>query len=230
MPIAATSQRVAAVVSPRTERPCRMIAPAPRKPMPLTICAAIRVGSMRAYAPPAAMKSRKPYAETRVKSAEPTQTTRWVRRPAPRSRSSRSMPIAPPSAAATNSRSTTCGQLSVGTAAAPRKLRKCNRDRLGLELADLGDAGLREGEQLAERPEVGDRAHRPPDQPLDLHRAPLLLAARCLAVDALAGRRRQERVLRRDPAAALVAQPARHLLLDHGGAEDLRPALRDERR
>jgi hypothetical protein len=45
MPIAAASQSVAAVVSPRTESPCRMIAPAPRKPMPVTICAAIRVGS-----------------------------------------------------------------------------------------------------------------------------------------------------------------------------------------
>ena len=30
---------------PRTESPERMIAPAPRKPMPVTICAAIRVGS-----------------------------------------------------------------------------------------------------------------------------------------------------------------------------------------
>ena len=45
MPIAATIQRLAAVVSPRTVRPWRMIAPAPRKPMPVTICAAIRVGS-----------------------------------------------------------------------------------------------------------------------------------------------------------------------------------------
>ena len=47
MPIAATSHSVAAVVSPRTERPWRMIAPAPRKPMPLTICAAMRDGSCR---------------------------------------------------------------------------------------------------------------------------------------------------------------------------------------
>jgi putative Mg2+ transporter-C (MgtC) family protein len=36
-PIAATSQSVAAVVSPRTDRPCRMIAPAPRNPIPVTI-------------------------------------------------------------------------------------------------------------------------------------------------------------------------------------------------
>src|SRR5436189_1859506 len=150
MPIAATSQRVAAVVSPRTERPWRMIAPAPRKPIPLTICAAIRVGSIRAYAWPAATKSLKPYAETSVKSAEPRQTTRCVRSPAPRSRSSRSMPIAPPSTAATDSRSRTCGQVRSGTAATARRLGECNGDRLGLQLADLGDAGLGEGEQLVE--------------------------------------------------------------------------------
>ena len=52
MPIAATTQSVAAVVSPRTERPSRMIAPAPRKPMPVTICAAMRVGSARTTSPP----------------------------------------------------------------------------------------------------------------------------------------------------------------------------------
>ena len=102
MPIAATSQSVAAVVSPRTERPWRMIAPAPRKPMPLTICAAIRVGSVRTSEPPLTRNSWKPYAETSVKSAEPTQTTRCVRSPACRSRSSRSRPIAPPSTAATD--------------------------------------------------------------------------------------------------------------------------------
>ena len=45
MPIAAQTQSVAAVVSPRTEKPCRMIAPAPRKPIPVTTWAAMRVGS-----------------------------------------------------------------------------------------------------------------------------------------------------------------------------------------
>src|SRR5919199_769238 len=38
--MAATTQSVAAVVRPRTERPWRMIAPAPRKPIPVTIWAA----------------------------------------------------------------------------------------------------------------------------------------------------------------------------------------------
>ena len=45
MPIAATTQSPAAVVSPRMESPWRMIAPAPRKPIPVTIWAAMRVGS-----------------------------------------------------------------------------------------------------------------------------------------------------------------------------------------
>src|SRR5215211_1239713 len=42
---AATTQSPAAVVRPRTERPWRRMAPAPRKPMPVTTWAAIRVGS-----------------------------------------------------------------------------------------------------------------------------------------------------------------------------------------
>ena len=45
MPIAATDQRLAAVVSPRTCPRYWRITPAPRKPMPVTIWAATRVGS-----------------------------------------------------------------------------------------------------------------------------------------------------------------------------------------
>ena len=45
-----------------------------------------------------------------VKSAEPTQTSRWVRRPASRSRSSRSKPIEAPRTPAKASRSRTSGQ------------------------------------------------------------------------------------------------------------------------
>src|SRR5437868_4092359 len=232
MPIAATSHSVAAVVSPRTERPCRMIAPAPRKPMPLTICAAMRVGSMRV--PVAVKKSSKPYADTSVKSADPTQTTRCVRSPACRSRSSRSNPIAPPRPAEIASRSSTCGQASVGAA-----LRKSDSGRLHLPFADGGAARAAVGLEhvavephrpLPERAEVGDRAHRAADQPLDLDRAPLLLAARGLSIDAVARRGRQQRVLRGDPAPPLVAQPPRYLLLDHRRAEDDRLALGDERR
>src|SRR6478609_8236539 len=146
MPMPATSQRVAAVVRPRTDKPCRMIAPAPRKPIPLTICAAIRVGSVRTSAPPFVRNSLNPYADTSVKSAEPTETTRCVRRPAWRSRSSRSKPIAPPRSAAIRSRRRTCGHSMVGTA-----LRKCNRDGFRLDLADSRDPLLCEVDELVER-------------------------------------------------------------------------------
>ena len=56
----ALTDSVAAVVNPRTDRPCRMIAPAPRKPIPVTICAAIRVGSARMTLSPEVRNSRKP--------------------------------------------------------------------------------------------------------------------------------------------------------------------------
>ena len=42
MPTAATAHRLAAVVRPRTLTPYLRIAPAPRKPIPDTICAATR--------------------------------------------------------------------------------------------------------------------------------------------------------------------------------------------
>src|SRR5712691_3117101 len=49
-----------------------------------------------------------------VKSAEPSATSRCVRNPASRSRSSRSTPIKPPSTAASASRSRDSSQFSVG--------------------------------------------------------------------------------------------------------------------
>src|SRR5579884_4259069 len=106
----------------------------------------------------------KPYAETRVKSAAPTHTTRCVRSPAWRSRSSRSNPIAPPSTAATTSRSSTCGQLSCGT----RALRKVACKGIGLFLSDQPDPSLRQRQQLVqalprERILLGRRLHL--DQP-----------------------------------------------------------------
>ena len=45
MPMAATSHTAAAVVRPEILLPSRKIAPAPKKPTPDTICAAIRPGS-----------------------------------------------------------------------------------------------------------------------------------------------------------------------------------------
>src|ERR671939_18760 len=114
MPIAATSQNVAAVVRPRTDSPCRMIAPAPRKPIPVTICAAMRVGSARTTLAPELRKAWKPYAETIVNSADPSETSRCVRNPASRSRIPRSTPIPPPSAAASASRSSASSQWRTG--------------------------------------------------------------------------------------------------------------------
>jgi len=45
--MAAVVQIEAAVVSPRTDRPSRKMTPAPRKPMPVMMPCAIRVGSVR---------------------------------------------------------------------------------------------------------------------------------------------------------------------------------------
>ena len=47
MPIAAVTQMEAAVVRPRTVRPSLKITPAPRKPMPVMMPWAMRVGSVR---------------------------------------------------------------------------------------------------------------------------------------------------------------------------------------
>src|ERR671934_3051031 len=129
-----------------------MIAPAPRKPIPVTICAAIRVGSARTTFAPEARKAWKPYAETIVKSAEPSETSRCVRSPASRSRSSRSSPIAAPRAAASASRRSTSHEESVG--------RLCT-ERVLLGVADPGDAALREVEHLVEDvPWEGDALRR----------------------------------------------------------------------
>src|SRR5262245_51360082 len=119
-----------------------MIAPAPRKPIPVTICAAIRGGSTRTP------QSVNPYAETRVNSADPTHTRRWVRSPAWRSRHSRSSPIAPPSTAARKSRSSTSAQPIVGVVT---RLWELTCDRFGLKRPDLGDAPCGQLEQLVER-------------------------------------------------------------------------------
>src|SRR5690348_5876280 len=139
-----------------------MIAPAPRKPMPVTIWAAIRVGSARTTAPPVTRNSWKPYAEMIVKSAEPIATSMWVRKPASWSRSSRSIPTAPPSAAATTMRSSASSQESDGISAS-------GIEGGLLRLANLGDALRSQVEQLVqplavERRALGGRLHL--DQPV----------------------------------------------------------------
>lgn len=71
IPTAAATQIVAAVVSPQTTlRPLKMT-PAPRNPMPETICSAMREGSKLTSLPRTAEK---PYAETSVKAQEPSLT------------------------------------------------------------------------------------------------------------------------------------------------------------
>src|SRR5262245_13485334 len=99
------------------------------------------------------------------------------------------------------------------------------RSAVGLE-----DVAVEPQRPLAERLEVEDRADSPADQPLDLDRAALLLARARLTLRALARRSRQERVLGREPAAAGVAQPARHAFLERRRAQDLRLPLRVEHR
>src|SRR5512133_882609 len=130
-----------------------MIAPAPRKPIPVTICAAIRVGSVLTSAPPLTRKSWKPYAETSVNSADPTDTSMCVRKPASRSRSSRSSPMAPPRAAATASRSRICPQVRDGTSASGIEYRF-------LGFADRLDPRRAEVEQLVQPGPVEGRALR----------------------------------------------------------------------
>src|SRR5919201_5779892 len=130
-----------------------MIAPAPRKPIPVTICAAMRVGSARMTLPPLTRKSRKPYAETRVNSAEPTDTSMCVRNPASRSRNSRSRPTAPPRAAAITTRSSDSSHDREGIS--PSSI-----ERRLLRLANRRDATLAEIEQRIERRPVEGRALR----------------------------------------------------------------------
>src|SRR5262249_32621347 len=103
--------------------------------------------------------------------------------------------------------------------------RSAARAAVGLE-----DVAVEPQRPLAERLEVGDRPDGAPDEPLDLDGTALLLPTRSLALDPLSRRRRQQRVLRGDPAATLVAKPAGHVLLDHGRAQDLGAALRDHDR
>ena len=103
IPIAEVAHRLPAVVSPRIEVPYLMIAPAPRKPMPVTIWAAIRVGS-GAVPSPLASTPTNPNTDSTVNIAEPNDTRRWVRIPAGCWWISRSSPTSAPSTEATTSR------------------------------------------------------------------------------------------------------------------------------
>src|SRR5579871_3572126 len=93
-----------------------------------------------------------------VKSAEPTETSRWVRSPASRSCSWRSKPTAPPSAAARSRRRSACQPSRVGTLLAR------SSNGLLLEPLQLVDAFGGQIQQLVEpgaveRNALGSRLH-----------------------------------------------------------------------
>ena len=101
IPIAAGSQIAAAVGRPATApRPVMMI-PAPRKPIPETICAATRDGSRTLT--PADTTSPKPYLLTSRIDAAEVPTMDWVRSPALLPLVSRSRPMIAVSVNATTS-------------------------------------------------------------------------------------------------------------------------------
>src|SRR4249919_1556036 len=90
------------------------------------------------------MNSEKPYADTSVNNADPSATSMCVRRPAAFSSSSRSRPIAAPSAVATPRRASVPPQPSVKTSATIRI------DTSLLLLANLLDPGGGQLEQAVE--------------------------------------------------------------------------------
>src|SRR5215216_3166823 len=130
-----------------------MIAPAPRKPTPVTICAAMRVGSKTIPSLLEKCQSVQPYAETSVNSAAPSETSRCVRNPASRSRSSRSTPIAAPRPAASPSRSASSANVSSGMhGLGGRPLRRRDLvDTLRAEREHLVQVVAREGGALGRR-------------------------------------------------------------------------------
>src|SRR2546423_2782052 len=162
MPIAAVAQMVAAVVSPRTRSFRRKMVPAPRKPMPVTICAATREGSVWL----------KPNAPTTVKRHDPSATMVTVRKPAARSWRSRSSPMIAPRTRATRRR--TMRSIRLGTAlwycrAADRSERCLGRgeegaaERVALGI-DRGSVTLGEKRLLNGK----ERVHQLRDANLDL--------------------------------------------------------------
>ncbi len=83
-PMAAVAQRLAAVVMPLTLSFSAQMVPAPMNPIPATMPAAMRAGSVLKFM------------ETMVKRHEPSETSIWVLSPAGRCASSRSIPTMAP--------------------------------------------------------------------------------------------------------------------------------------
>src|SRR6266542_700900 len=92
----------------------------------------------------------------------------------------------------------------------------------------LDDVAVDPDRALAELGHLDDGAERAADQALDLLRPAAGPAP--LAAHARVRRARQHAVLRRHPALALPLEEGRHLLLDRGGADDLRVAELDQDR
>jgi hypothetical protein len=110
--IAATAQRLAAVVNPRITSRLKMIVPAPKNPIPLTTWAAIREGSRITFR--SLNTSANPKAETSMNNVAPTHTSMWAPNPAAQSNRSRSKPMTLPSNADRNSRKMISRKLSMG--------------------------------------------------------------------------------------------------------------------
>src|ERR1700722_7437370 len=138
MPIAATTQMLAAVVRPRMISRRKMMTPAPRKPIPETICAATREGSNTTAG--GCTASPKPNIDTSISSAEPTHTSACVRRPAADSTRSRSRPTMLPTIAASASRSTISSGL-MWARSIPLPRAHCPRKKSAQEARRTGDAG-----------------------------------------------------------------------------------------
>src|ERR1051325_5905438 len=193
MPIAATTQMVAALVSPTTAPRAWRIVPAPMKPTPVTIWAATRVVSVPGGIDPPPADS---IASDRwVYSTEPTQIRMLVRSPAGLPPISRSRPIAPPSSVARPS----CSIKSSRKISTMRPRTSATQESHAI--ADLGDRAAREL--------TGFRRAAPQA----LQHARRLGAQRR---GALAHRRqRRDHVVRQHPLAIETAPPRRPALLRH---------------
>ncbi|VXC46315.1 hypothetical protein SPHINGO8AM_130240 [Sphingomonas sp. 8AM] len=125
------------------------------------------------------------------------------------------------------------GQLARGEQPIDRQPQRdpCARDRRGTRAAiSLDHVAVERDLPLAEQCQVGDRAQAAPDQPLDLLRAPGLLALGGLAAAARVRGARQHPVFGGHPALALAAQERRQTLLDRGGDQHPGIAEADQHR
>jgi hypothetical protein len=93
----------------------------------------------------------------------------------------------------------------------------------------LQDVAVEQDAALAQTFQVGNRAQRSADQPLNFVRPPAEAASRCLALRSFRRRPREHGILRRDPTAAPAAQPRRQFVFDRSRAQDARVTQLDQR-